>query len=68
VTTREQAVAAAGEQWAEALLLRDSLPVSEAARLAYTPTGPSIEELEAEIRAQRAHRVVRSADRPPVAG
>jgi hypothetical protein len=53
MTTRAEAVKAAGQCFAEGLILRDSLPVEEAARLAYTPTGPSIAELEAKIRAQR---------------
>lgn len=51
--TRAQAIAAAGRTFAEARRIRDSLPVEEAARRAYTPTGPPIPELERMIRAQR---------------
>jgi len=54
--TREAAIAAAGRDLAEAYLLLDELPVEEAARRAYTPTGPPLEELEARIRARRAAR------------
>lgn len=53
MTTRAEALAAAAVCFAEARELRDSLPVEEAARIAYTPTGPSIEELERRIRARR---------------
>jgi hypothetical protein len=48
-----EAINAAGRIVLEARRVRDSLPVEEAARRAWTPTGPSIEELEAMIRAQR---------------
>lgn len=51
--TREEAIKAAGRSLAQAYHLRDTLPVEEAARIAYTPTGPSIAELEARIRAHR---------------
>lgn len=51
--TRAAAIAAAGAALAEARRVRDSLSVEEAARQAYTPTGPSIPELERMIRAQR---------------
>lgn len=61
MTTREEACRAAGAAFAEGLILRDSLPVEEAARIAYTPTGPSIEELEERIRARRKARGRRSA-------
>lgn len=60
MTTRAEATAAAGACIAEGLLLRDSLPVEEAARLAYTPTGPSIPELEDRIRAARTSRTAPS--------
>lgn len=53
MTTRQQAVDTAGRSFAEGRALRDSLPVAEAARLAWTPTGPSIAELEQRIAAQR---------------
>lgn len=51
--SRASAIAAAGAALSEARRVRDSLPVEEAARRAYTPTGPSIPELERMIRAQR---------------
>jgi hypothetical protein len=51
--TREQAIANAARIFIEACRYADSLPVEEAARQAYTPTGPSIPELERKIRAQR---------------
>ncbi|MFI7073644.1 hypothetical protein [Micromonospora sediminicola] len=34
--------------------MRDALPPRQAAELAWTPTGPSVDELERRIRAQRA--------------
>ena len=42
-----------GEALAQAYINLETLPVEEAARRAYTPTGPSIEELEQAIRARR---------------
>lgn len=54
--SREEAIAAAGRTFAEAYQLLDELPVEEAARRAYTPTGPPLAELEARIRARRAAR------------
>lgn len=48
------AIAEAGRIVLEARRVRDSLPVDEAARRAWIPTGPPIPELEAMIRAQRA--------------
>lgn len=53
MTTRAEAIRAAGECLAEAVILRDSLPPREAAELAWTPTGPSVDEIEALIRARR---------------
>ena len=50
----------AGEALAQAYLNLETLPVEEAARRAYTPTGPSIEELEQGIRA-RHERLSRRA-------
>lgn len=52
-TTRDQAIEDVGCMVLEARRVRDSLPVEEAARQAFTPTGPSIAELERMIRAQR---------------
>lgn len=50
---RAECIAAAARIFVEGCRVRDSLPVEEAARRAYTPTGPSIPELERMIRAQR---------------
>lgn len=57
MTTREEALAAAGRAHAAAIVRRDSLDPLQAAREAYEPGGPSVEELEARIRAQRAERI-----------
>jgi hypothetical protein len=54
VTTRQEAIDTAAVCIAEAYRLLDTLPVEEAAKRAWTPTGPSIPELEALIRARRA--------------
>ncbi|MFD6030512.1 hypothetical protein ACFWE5_07335 [Cellulosimicrobium funkei] len=51
--TREQCIAAAGRTLAVAYQQLDELPVAEAARRAYTPTGPSLDELERRIAARR---------------
>lgn len=51
--TRAECIAAAARIFVEGCRVRDSLPVEEAARRAYTPTGPSIPELERMIRTQR---------------
>ena len=53
MTSRAEAIRRAGEHLAAAIELRDSLSPEDAARAAYTPTGPSIEELTARIRAER---------------
>lgn len=53
MTTRQQAIATAGAAIAEARALRDSLPVTEAARIAWRSTGPSLAELEHRIAAMR---------------
>jgi hypothetical protein len=53
MVTRAECIAAAARIYVEGCRVRDSLPVEEAARRAYTPTGPSIPELERMIRAQR---------------
>lgn len=52
--SRAQAVAAFGRTLRQARTIRDSLPPREAARLAYTPGGPSVDEIEALIRQHRA--------------
>lgn len=51
--TRAECIDAAGRALAAGLALRDSLPPRQAADLAWTPGGPSIQELEARIRADR---------------
>lgn len=51
--TRAQAVSRAGDCLAEATRLLVDLPVEEAARLAYTPTGPPVAELIARIALRR---------------
>lgn len=65
--TRASAIAAAGRDLAEAYHLLDELPVEEAARRAYTPTGPSLEVLEDRIRARRAARSTPAPDPKAVA-
>lgn len=52
-TTRDQAIEDVGCMVLEARRVRDSLPVEEAARQAYTPTGPPLAELERRIAARR---------------
>jgi hypothetical protein len=52
--TRAEAVAAFGRTLRQARTIRDSLPPREAALLAYTPGGPSVDDLEALIRRHRA--------------
>lgn len=56
MSARDAAIASAAACIAEGYELLDTLPVDEAARRAYTPTGPSLTELEARIRARRAHQ------------
>ena len=53
MTTRAEAIAAAGQAIAAALDLRDSLPPRQAAEICWTPTGPSLDDLEQQIRAGR---------------
>ncbi|MFF2621200.1 hypothetical protein [Oerskovia jenensis] len=48
------AALAAAQPIAVAYHLLDTLPVAEAARRAFTPTGPPLVELEARIVARRA--------------
>jgi hypothetical protein len=54
--TRAEALEAAGEAIAAGLDLRDSLPPRQAAAICWTPTGPSLDELERRIRAQRGEQ------------
>jgi hypothetical protein len=51
--TREECIAGAGRALAAGRARRDALSPLEAAREAYLPGGPSVEELAARIRAQR---------------
>lgn len=51
--SRAECIAAAAAAIAEGRRQRDTLPVKEAARIAYTPSGPSLEELERRIAARR---------------
>lgn len=53
IPTREEALDAAARAYAEGRRIRDSLPIAEAARRAHRAGGPSIEELERRIAAQR---------------
>lgn len=62
--TREEAIAAAGKAIAVGYHLLDTLPISEAARRAFTVGGPSVEELETRI---RARRVAAGIPVPPLA-
>lgn len=51
--TLAECVDEAADVFAQALIARDSLSVEDAARAAWTPTGPSLADLEAEIRRSR---------------
>lgn len=53
VVSYEEAITRAAACVAEGRRIRDSLSVQEAAKRAHQAGGPSIEELEAMIRAQR---------------
>jgi hypothetical protein len=61
MTTKEEAIASMGEALAEAYELLETLPIEEAARIAYTPTGPSMEELVRRITARRDRQRRKSA-------
>jgi hypothetical protein len=52
--TRAEAVGAFGRALRQARAIRDGLPPHEAARLAYTPGGPPVAELEGLIIRHRA--------------
>jgi hypothetical protein len=54
--SRTEALAGFARCIAEGMRIRDSLSVEEAARRAYCAGGPSISELEHDIRALRAGR------------
>jgi hypothetical protein len=62
VITRDEAIAQAGAALAVGWELLDGgVSVNEAARMAYTPTGPPVEELERRIREHRAQLYPESA-------
>ncbi|MEU5863465.1 MULTISPECIES: hypothetical protein [unclassified Nonomuraea] len=61
MTTRAQALAAAGRTLAQARARRDALSPEEAAHAAFTPGGLSIEELATLIRKQRALAIVEAS-------
>lgn len=58
--SKAEAIAAAATCFAEGRRQRDSLPVAEAARRAFTPGGPPLAELERRIRALRTQAVASS--------
>lgn len=51
--SRDDAITSAGGAFADGLAMRDALPPRQAAELAWTPTGPSVDELERRIRDMR---------------
>lgn len=53
VSTREQAITAAGGAFADALDRLRSRDPRDAARAAWVPGGPSVDQIEARIRARR---------------
>lgn len=53
MTTRQEAIEAAARALADGIALRDSMPPREAALAAWSPGGPSVDELEQRIRADR---------------
>lgn len=57
-SARATAIAEAGRAVADGLALRDSLPPQAAAEAAWTPSGPSVDELERRIRAERGGELV----------
>lgn len=53
MTGRDEATRAAGEVLAAGRVAAQQMTPRELAEAAWTPTGPSVEELEAEIRRER---------------
>lgn len=51
--TRESCIAEAGAALADALAELDEMPARQAAEAAHRPGGPSVDELERRIRAER---------------
>ena len=58
--SRADCIAAAGRKWAQACARQATLSPREAAEEAYRPGGPSVDELEARIAAQRT-QIARAA-------
>lgn len=61
MTSREQAVAAAGRALADAVDRLTGRDPHEAALAAYVPGGPSVDELEARIQAWQGERLGRAS-------
>ena len=61
MVTKEEAFTAAARIWAEGRARRDSLTPEQAAREAYVPGGPSVEEIAELIRQQRARARAKQA-------
>lgn len=61
VSSREQAITTAGEAFLDALERLESREPRAAARAAWVPGGPSVDELEALIRAHRSHPLGRAS-------
>jgi len=59
--TREQCIREAAEAFAEARRHRDTRPLEEAVRAAWTPTGPPLDELRHRLAARRARTAAVSA-------
>lgn len=57
MTTREQCIAEAGEVLAAGIARQAARSPREAALAAWEPGGPSVDEIEAEIRAERAEQL-----------
>ena len=57
MVTRAEAVEAAGQVIAAGVRAQAAMSVEDAARAAYTPTGPPLTEIEDQIRAQRTTAV-----------
>ncbi|MWA12594.1 hypothetical protein [Streptomyces sp. BA2] len=55
---RKQAMRAAARAWRAGSDAMDRMPVQAAARACYAPGGPSVDELEQAIRADRAARTL----------
>jgi hypothetical protein len=65
VTTREAAIAAAADDFVTALDTADHMTVEQLVDAAWTPTGPSRDDLADRIRADRAARGLTRHETPP---